>query len=70
MVIKLNSLDELKEAVGGAEGYMVGVTLLKDGELSHHFFSDKFPFMDMLKSHNKVKDLIIRTLEEDPRVVV
>jgi len=70
MTIKLDTLDELKEVVGTAEGYMVGVTILKEGELSHHFFSDKFPFVDMLKSHNKVKNLIINTLEEDPRIVV
>jgi len=70
MVIKLNSLDELKEVVSTAEGYMVGVTILKEGELSHHFFSDKFLFSDMLKSHNKVKELVVRTLEEDPRIAV
>ena len=70
MVIKLNTLDELKEIVATSDGYMVGVTILKEGELSHNFFSDKFPFVDMLKSHNKVKDLIVNTLEEDPRIVV
>jgi len=70
MDIKLDTLDELKEVVATADGYMVGVTILKGGELSHNYFSDKFPFVDMLKSHNKVKELIVRTLEEDPSISV
>jgi len=70
MAGNINSIEELKEAVSVSDGYMIGITLLKGGQLSHNFFSDKFLFSDMLKSHNKVKELIIRMLEEDPRISV
>jgi len=62
---QLNSLEDLQAEVSTADGYMLGVTFLKNGNLTHHFFSDKFPFVDMLKSHAAVKSLILKQLESD-----
>jgi len=70
MTTEINTLTELVTAANESEGYMAGITLIKNGELKHYFFSDKFPFADMLKSHSKVKDLVVRMLEEDPRIAV
>ena len=68
MKTEIKTLSDLAEFVNDSEGYMAGITLLKDGNLTHYFFSDNFPYLDMLKSHTRVKGLIINKLEEDPRI--
>jgi hypothetical protein len=64
----ITNFKDLIESATDADGYMLGVTLLKEGTLNHYLFNKTFPFTDMLKSHSKIKDLIVRQLEEDPRV--
>ena len=58
------TLDNFVPFLKKQDGYMVGFTTLKDGQLKHYLFTDKFMVADMLKSHNNVRQLIIDDLEK------
>jgi len=46
--------------------YLIGVTILKqNGTLEHHLESCLFPVEDMLPAHNKIRELIISSLEKE-----
>jgi hypothetical protein len=63
--MEIHSTEELKKVMEESKGYLVSLTLLNDGKLEHHLLSKDFPYLDMLKSHRKQKDLIIKQLEEE-----
>lgn len=64
--MEIHSTEQLKKVMEESKGYLVSVTLLNtEGKLEHHLLSKEFPYLDMLKSHKKQKDLIIKRLEED-----
>ena len=61
---RITNIEELRSAVMKAEGYLVSVTIIEQGVLQHFLLTEKFPFVDMLRSHAQVKDLIIAKLED------
>lgn len=61
----MDKIDELTEMLRNAEGYMIGVTLYERGKLTHYLVTEKFPAIDMLKSHAKVKEQIIESMENE-----
>jgi len=68
MTERIDNIGELQEVVKTAKGYMLGITILtKEETLNHYLVSDNFPFLDMLKSLGRIKELVIKQLEEDPR---
>jgi hypothetical protein len=59
-------LAELTEKLKVATGYMVTISILTEaGKIEHSLLTNNFPKVDMLLSHNYVKKLIIKNLEED-----
>jgi hypothetical protein len=64
--ITIGGIMEIKEAielVKEADGYQLGLSVLKNGVLTHYIFTENFPLGDMLVSNRQVKDLIITELE-------
>ena len=66
----LDLLADIQKKISGAEGVMVALTVLRvgveaDGErtLEHHLITRTFPPVDMLRSHRRIKELIIKELE-------
>lgn len=60
----MDKIDELSEMLRNSEGYMLGITTLKDGRLNHYFLTEKFHPLDMLKSLARVKLQVIESLEK------
>jgi hypothetical protein len=61
----VNLINDMVKDLENVEGYMIGVTTIKEGKLNHSFITKKFPTVDLLKSWSKVKKLIIDNLEEE-----
>lgn len=62
---EINNLEDLVSALESSEGYAIGITLLNNNILNHYLLTKKFPLLDLLKSWNKVKELMVETLEKD-----
>jgi len=62
---EINNLEDLKDVGEMAEGFMIGVSILNKGTIQHYLLTRDFPFVDMLKSWAKVKNLVIENLEKD-----
>jgi hypothetical protein len=60
---EIRDLNDLQQAADLVDGYMVGVTLLEGGKLTHYLINHKFPLVDMLKSAAEVKKLVVSQLE-------
>jgi hypothetical protein len=60
----MEAINEITGILQGAEGFYVGVGVMKDKTITHYLFTESFPTGDMLKSHNEIKKLIIAELEK------
>lgn len=58
-------MEQLQELLKDSPHYMIGITIIKEGQLEHHLITSDFPLADMLKSHAKIKDLIVEQLEKN-----
>lgn len=56
-------IGELASFLSKSEGYMVSVTILKDGKLNHHLIRQSFPDIDILKSINEVEKIAVEYLK-------
>lgn len=58
---KLNftNFQDLQEQLKVCSGYMLGITFLKDGVLTHHFLTNNFPNNDVKMSLNEIKKLAL-----------
>jgi len=60
---QINNVKDLTEALNFSEGFMINVTLLNKGQLTHYLLTEKFPQLDMLRSLKSSKELVINKLE-------
>lgn len=63
---EINSLEDLTAMLDAAQGYAIGITVLNGTTLNHHLLMKNFPLLDLLKSWNKVKGLMVEKLGEEP----
>jgi len=59
----IDSIMEITDKLKDADGYMVTVTVLAKGQLTHSLTTNSFPRVDMLKSIKAVKELVVKDLE-------
>jgi len=61
---EIDVLNELIERLKNADGYMLTASIITGEKLEHTLITDKFNKIDMIPSYKKLRDLIIRELEE------
>jgi hypothetical protein len=47
---KKDNLDEIVAFLRSGNGYLLAMTVLKNGKLTHHLLTENFPNLDILKS--------------------
>ena len=57
----------LQEQLKSCTGYLLGITFLKDGMLTHHFLTNNFPNSDVKLSLQEIKDLALKPSK--PKVI-
>jgi hypothetical protein len=58
-----DKLDELVSFMRKSTGYMVTITVLNNGTLTHNLITENFPEIDILKSLDKVEKLAVERLK-------
>jgi hypothetical protein len=58
-----DKLDDLFALMRESTGYMVNITILRNGRLNHHVLLSDFPDMDMLKSIKEYEKLAVERLK-------
>jgi hypothetical protein len=58
-----DKLDELVAFMRKSTGYMVTITVLNNGSLTHNLITEKFPDLDILKSLVNVEKLAVERLK-------
>lgn len=53
------NFQDLQEQLKESTGYMVGITFLKNGILTHHFMTNNFPTGDIKTSINELRKLAL-----------
>ena len=59
---KLN-IQDLQEQLQESTGYMLGITFLKNGILTHHFLTNNFPTNDIRLSLSEIRKLALSSLK-------
>lgn len=59
------TLESLVEKLKAANGFMITVSILTNDSLEHSVITENFRKIDMIPSHKKIKDLIIKELETE-----
>lgn len=60
----MDRIEEIQKLLEGADGFQVGISVLKSGTITNHLLTESFPIGDMLSSNNALKQLIIAELEK------
>jgi len=62
---RMDKIDEMVEMLRNSEGYLLGITTLKEGKLTHYLVTEKFHPLDILKSLVKIKEQAVESLEKE-----